>query len=1250
METFTREKLAHPQNRRNNFQQQHLTAENAKSAEISGRWLPAKMIDVFAFFAFSAVNYFLCRFASARLCVKTSAVQARFLLGPAGSGKTFRCLAEIRAALHAAPDGPPLILLAPKQATFQLERQLLEDGEISGFTRLQILSFDRLAQFVFEKLNVAPPKLLSAEGRLMVLRALLQRHADELKLFRGSARRAGFAQELGALLAELQQHQFTPAKLRALAEENKLRRELRDKLHDLALLSEKYAAWLRDHELQDANNLLDFATVALRQKTLNSQLSTLNFSGLWLDGFAEMTPQELALLAAVIPLCDRATIAFCLETEPTPTESWLSIWSAIGKTFQQCRDQIKNLPGCEVKTEIIKCEPGKNRFAENSALAELAAGWSLPVQPERRSPDRPDQELAGRETSAPIRLTECANPETEAVFAAREVLKFVRAKDAGNRFRDCAVLVRQLDGYHKPLARIFRRYGIPFFLDRRESVAHHPLAELTRSALRTVAFDWQNDDWFAALKAGFSPVVETETDRLENTALEFGWRGKKWREPLPDEHCERLRKIIFPPFENLYAQFTKINFKPTGAQLADILRELWSDLKVEQTLERWTLDAEPSPIADRQPATHSTVWEQMNSWLENLALAFPREPLPLRDWLPILDAGLANLTVGVIPPALDEVLVGAIDRARNPSLKFALLLGVNESVFPATPAAPVILTSSDRDELEKQNAALGANLFNQISRERYLGYIACTRANEKLTLTFSRQTAEGKTLNPSPFIAQLQRMFPQLEVEEFSSDSDWRAAQHANELVAPLVEIKNLVGDEVTSLKSKKGQRLLTSSPTSIDWGSLLELPALKSLMEKLAALREPEEKENLSEALAKKLYGPVLKSSVSRLEEFAQCPFKFFVRSGLRANERKVFELDARERGNFQHDVLKIFHEQLQAEGRRWRDLEPLEARDRIGQIAAAQMEHFRDGLFRDSAETVFAARSLAAALQDFVGVIVGWMRGQYEFDPAAAELGFGGKDDAAPAWEIDLGGGHKLALQGRIDRVDLWRDPNSDSALAVVTDYKSGGKKLDSLLVENGVQLQLLAYLGALRNWNAGLRPGELVASIFSKRAGSETGVPAIKKIIPAGAFYVNLRGEFKSGGSRAEVLGDAEAKKLAYRHTGRFDAGELRKFDRRPDVSKGDQFNFRLNKDGSLPSNSTEAISGKEFTGLLDQVEDQLRSLGGQIFSGMAAVDPYRKGTQTPCEYCDYRAACRIDEWTHEWRGLRAKESSSSSSSSS
>ena len=56
-------------------------------------------------------------------------MQARFLLGPAGSGKTFRCLTDVRAALKKNPDGAPLVFLAPKQATFQLERQLLDSEQ-----------------------------------------------------------------------------------------------------------------------------------------------------------------------------------------------------------------------------------------------------------------------------------------------------------------------------------------------------------------------------------------------------------------------------------------------------------------------------------------------------------------------------------------------------------------------------------------------------------------------------------------------------------------------------------------------------------------------------------------------------------------------------------------------------------------------------------------------------------------------------------------------------------------------------------------------------------------------------------------------------------------------------------------------------------------------------------------------------------------------------------------------------------------
>ena len=140
------------------------------------------------------------------------------------------------------------------------------------------------------------------------------------------------------------------------------------------------------------------------------------------------------------------------------------------------------------------------------------------------------------------------------------------------------------------------------------------------------------------------------------------------------------------------------------------------------------------------------------------------------------------------------------------------------------------------------------------------------------------------------------------------------------------------------------------------------------------------------------------------------------------------------------------------------------------------------------------------------------------------------------APAWEIDLGAGHRLALRGRIDRIDLCRETGG-RALCVVMDYKSGRQKLDKILVEHGVQLQLLAYLAAVRSWP------------------DPPALPGVSRLIPAGVFYVNLRGQYESGGTRDEALADAAAaRKLAYRHTGRFDAACLARFDSRPEAPAG------------------------------------------------------------------------------------------------
>src|SRR6186997_351239 len=113
-------------------------------------------------------------------------MQIRFLVGPAGCGKTFSCVREIQEALLRSPSGWPLIFVTPKQATFQTERQVLADARIPGYTRLCIVSFERLAEIILDALNQPPPRILSEEGRVMVLRGLLTENRDALKLFHAS--------------------------------------------------------------------------------------------------------------------------------------------------------------------------------------------------------------------------------------------------------------------------------------------------------------------------------------------------------------------------------------------------------------------------------------------------------------------------------------------------------------------------------------------------------------------------------------------------------------------------------------------------------------------------------------------------------------------------------------------------------------------------------------------------------------------------------------------------------------------------------------------------------------------------------------------------------------------------------------------------------------------------------------------------------------------------------------------------------
>jgi ATP-dependent helicase/nuclease subunit B len=287
---------------------------------------------------------------------------------------------------------------------------------------------------------------------------------------------------------------------------------------------------------------------------------------------------------------------------------------------------------------------------------------------------------------------------------------------------------------------------------------------------------------------------------------------------------------------------------------------------------------------------------------------------------------------------------------------------------------------------------------------------------------------------------------------------------------------------------------------------------------------------------------------------------------------------------------------------------------------LAEETVQEYREGLFRSAPGAVFTARALTAALEDFVEVTVNWMN-SYAFNPAAVELNFGLGPDSLPAWTLELDQARSLEFRGKIDRIDIVQACPDGDPLAVVLDYKSGQQSLDPFLVENGIQLQLPAYLAVLRALPAAAR-----------RLGYE-------RIEPVGVFYVTLRGNVPRQSHRRAALAEPEAlRRAAYQHRGRYRVDTLPWLDAgAPDQPSG-QFNYRFKRDGTPTANSKDLLSANELSGLLNHVEHLLRSMGERILGGDIRIDPYQHHQAKACDRCDYRSICRIDPYTHEFRKLR------------
>ena len=1131
----------------------------------------------------------------------------RFILGRSGSGKTHRCLREIADLSRREPLGPPLLLIAPDQATYQLERDLLTVGDLPGYFRPRVVSFQRLAFDILYATGVTAPTTLGPLGRRVLIHRLVQIHIHEMACLARSARTRGFYEQFDRLLREILRYDISAANLAEAAsaahDDPAAPANLAEKLHDLSILVEAY-----QKSIGTAHWDPDYALTLAAQRL--SETNKFRGARIWLDGFAEFTPQQFRLLRRFMATAESITVAFNLDPRnPAGDASSLdSLFSVTSKTHASFLE-LGATEGIARGEDVIL--DGNSRRFGKPVLEAVEKLVFLPPEVDGHY----NGDLSG------FRVIQAPDRRSEVAWIGREVLRL--AREEGVRYREMALILRKLEPYEANIREVFGALDIPVFIDRRRDILHHPLIELVRAAVELAHGGWRRDPLFRYLRTGFlyegpHTISSDDVDRLEMLVVSRGLDRERWSkdelwEEARSHHAGEdqgqsdesestdptaWRRTVEAPLQPLIDALR--GGETTADELVSCLLKFLEELRTVETLQDWREDAlERGELIEAQE--HEQAHNGIFSVLDQLRVSGGSVLMPVRQLMELLDVGLQELTLGFIPPGLDQVLVGTIERSRQPALHTVFAAGFGEGAYPLSRDPGGLLPDEDRAFLEAAGIDLAPSSERASRGEPYIAYIALTRASQSVVVSYPQTEEDGGSINPSPYLADIRYRIG-VEVENVPREHSMPPADLHSAVVYATMQIE---ADKAAEPRARELGKKLADVPEAQPLLGLADLASRSACS------------AGLDTDCRGLFHKPHVSFSVTRLERFAACPFQHFAHYGLRLEPADPYVLESKDIGILCHRVLQVLVEGWIRRGVSWREILHADALQELDQIFDETLDSSRPGLARENARDQAILRDIREHLHRLVVVMLRGARAG-AFDPECAEYKLDeGKfrirfDDAT------------VRLIGSVDRVDACNAGNE--RFIRIIDYKTGIKSFDWPAWYAGLQLQLPAYLLAL----------------FHEEPAS----------IPLAAFYLPIRpGRPEVDPESAGEPRQADRAWLKkYQHSGFYaHEGHALLHDRLHEGEASSFYKLKLNKAkknqppqvNKVPSDPT---SGCNILRMLARTQFHLETLSRGILDGETAVSPYKQGQKVPCDMCDFGAVCRFDPRCDEYRDLpkrRTKE---------
>ncbi len=1018
------------------------------------------------------------------------------LIGPARSGKTEWLLARYRAFLTAQPLGNVLWLAPTWRAATEVRERLL-DGGLPGCFRPGITTFKKYAESVLQAAGLPIRPLTRLMKRELVRQQIEEqsRHG-RLRHFGPIANTSGLVDLVCEFISELKRLEIWPEELqRACADGG-----ITAKDSELLEIYDAYQQALREHDLYDAEGSFWSARDVLRR----AEAGRWKMNLLVVDGFTDFTRTQHEMLQILARDAEQFFVSLPLEPEPCRADLF-------AKPLVTLEKLKKGMPGL-----VVERLP-RPSDAVWPAMAHLEQ--TLLVNPRLRA----DSSVAVTAPEARgIEILAAARPEGEARLIGAKIKRLL--VDATAKPSEIAVVLRSLSDAGSLFGEVFGRLGIPVFLEQGQTLDRSPALRALVRLLQLDLNDWPlgellslvgsnyfRPEWSAWQGGKAAAEVDQTIRRLQIprgrdrllAALRQPTGDSTIAEGVQDSGPQRpndekiTAKTMGSLLERLALVFDKLPQKAILADWAKAWQQLASQTGLHRALRESVADVEASAgmIADL------AAWDRLMEVLaadQRLAQWLQRRP-PELDRPQAFEMLLDILRSERIGPPGDEagcVRVLSAASVRSLRIPYLFLAGLSEKAFPPPDREDRLY--GEADYLRLISAGLPLVARSERNREEMLlFYEAVTRATKRLYLSFPAVDESAQPLAPSPYLEEVDEAFggqiPRTQWADLSPvprgdeplcEEDFRVMAVAAALggnAAPMSgaggqgsEVRDVALGESVALMAG----LMGAAPFSAGKRRAAMVENLAAGLE-LNYLRQDRGQFGPAEGMLSgraaheyllALFSPQHVFSATHLEQYASCPFRFFLENvlGIKPLVDLTLEFDVLERGRLGHAVLADFHRRINE--RFGRPASPLELDpEQYDCLLGAALNEATPPPPENPVELALAEvsrRQLAEWLAKYRSQCEKydrqWQECEVPLRPALFEVSFGRIGSEPPSTESPMrleAGKDTIRMSGRIDRIDTGMV--AGHAVFNVIDYKTGSPlKFTPDTVTRGTTLQLPLY----------------------------------------------------------------------------------------------------------------------------------------------------------------------------------------------